>query len=63
MFSSLISFLEFQLLGDRLGKGAFGQVFHALNAANGEFVAVKKLPTKYADAGAILDIEVNANKD
>ena len=38
-------------------------MFHALNAANGEFVAVKKLPTKYADAGAILDIEVNANKN
>ncbi|KAL0058647.1 Protein kinase of the Mitotic Exit Network [Marasmius tenuissimus] len=39
-------------LGDLLGKGAFGQVYHALNWATGETVAIKKiqlssLPTRH----------------
>ncbi|KAH9932708.1 kinase-like protein [Epithele typhae] len=33
---------EYQL-GDSLGKGAFGQVYRALNLANGETVAIKEI--------------------
>ena len=33
-------------LGDRIGRGGFGEVFYAQNHNTGDFVAVKRIPLK-----------------
>jgi serine/threonine protein kinase len=33
----------FQLLGDEIGKGAYGRVYKGLDIENGDFVAIKQV--------------------
>ena len=33
-------------LGDRIGRGGFGEVFYAQNHNTGDFVAVKRIPLR-----------------
>ncbi|RVW45486.1 MAP3K epsilon protein kinase 1 [Vitis vinifera] len=37
------SFLAVQMLGDEIGKGAYGRVYKGLDLENGDFVAIKQV--------------------
>lgn len=35
--------LSWQMLGDEIGKGAYGRVYKGLDLENGDFVAIKQV--------------------
>lgn len=55
-FSFLTTFL--QNIGNRIGKGAFGEVFQAFNVRTGDLVAVKRFPLNSIDQESLSSIEV-----
>ncbi|KAJ3814466.1 hypothetical protein F5876DRAFT_32857, partial [Lentinula aff. lateritia] len=48
--------IRYQQLGDSLGKGAFGQVYRALNWATGETVAIKQISLNNIPASELSSI-------
>lgn len=50
--------LSFQKIATRVGKGAFGEVFQALNVRTGDLVAVKRFPLNSIDQESLNSVEV-----
>ena len=43
--------------GSEVGRGAFSMVYQAFNVANGDFVAIKRIPVNEMDADTLMVIE------
>jgi hypothetical protein len=41
--SDVMKWNDWQLLGDEIGKGAYGRVYKGLDLENGDFVAIKQV--------------------